>query len=303
MHVLRPPRRPADPLLTSRATVVLLAFLLSGCGESPEPPAEVRGGTGAGSELAGRWDQLDLAAVFGELEGTFVLLDPSGAEPPVHDPSRAGTPLPPASTFKVPHAIIALETGVAEGPGLRISRDPDIAPREEWWPASWDGDHTLASAFRGSVVWYYQAVARRIGEERMNRWLVRLGYGDAAMSGELDRFWLDGSLRVSALDQARFMARLAAGELEISEGTDRIVRELMLLDEGSGYRLFGKTGWAGFGDPGAPQIGWLIGWLELPDSTFSFALNLELRSPADAGARMGIAREIFQGLELMPAEG
>lgn len=231
------------------------------------------------------------------------MLDPSGAEPLVHDPERADTPLPPASTFKVPHAIIALETRVAEGPDLSIHRDPDIAPREEWWPASWDGDHTLASAFRGSVVWYYQEVARRIGEERMTRGLDRLDYGDGATSGELDRFWLDGSLRMSALDQARFMARLAAGELDLTEETDQIVRELMLLDQGPSHRLFGKTGWAGFGDPGAPQVGWLVGWLELPDSTIPFALNLDLRSPADAGARMRIVREVFQGLEFMPPEG
>lgn len=58
------------------------------------------------------------------VEGTFVLLDPQEKRIFVHDPERAGEPLLPASTYKVPHALIALDTGVVSGPADVIEGDP-----------------------------------------------------------------------------------------------------------------------------------------------------------------------------------
>ena len=279
--------------------VPVFLALAVGCSGDPDPDPQVP--SGSDSALAEAWAGLDHDAIFGDRTGTFVLVDPTHPEPLVHHPERASTPLPPASTFKVPHTLIALEVGEVDGPDFTLSRDPTMARAEAWWPASWEGEHTLESAFAASVVWYYQEVARRVGADRMTEWLHRLEYGDGRVADAPDHFWLDGTVRTSALDQARFMARLGSGAFAVSEGTEATLRDLMLVEEGPEHRLFGKTGWAGFGDPDAPQIGWFVGYLEGPEGMVSFALNLDLAMPSDAGERVRTAREVLQGLGLIPA--
>src|SRR5207245_2037292 len=88
----------------------------------------------------------------------------------------------------------------------------DIVARPQW-----QRDHTLASGMREGVVWMFQEVARRTGKSRMREWLERLGYGNGDMRGGIDLFWLQGALRVSAMEQVDFLRRLAEGELPMSQ--------------------------------------------------------------------------------------
>jgi beta-lactamase class D len=61
-----------------------------------------------------------------------------------------------ASTFKIPHALAARDSGVITGPDEKLTYDGSGQ-----WPESSRRDHTLASAIRYSVVWYFQQVALR----------------------------------------------------------------------------------------------------------------------------------------------
>lgn len=65
---------------------------------------------------------VDLSATFDRAGtvGTFILLDDKTGALVRHDPLRAATRFPPASTFKIPNSLIALETGVADGPDFAL---------------------------------------------------------------------------------------------------------------------------------------------------------------------------------------
>jgi beta-lactamase class D len=56
--------------------------------------------------------------------------------------------------------------------------------------------------------------------------------------------------------------------------TTRIAKDLLVLEEAAAYRLSGKTGRASLGDSSAPQIGWLVGYLERDGKVYFFATNL-----------------------------
>lgn len=204
------------------------------------------------------------------IEGTFVLLDVGTGTVRSYEPDRASRRVPPASTFKIPNSLIALETGVASGPDFFLPWDSTVAPVRR---SSWARDQTLTSAFRNSVLWYYQELARRTGPDRMRQWLERLEYGAGGIGEAVDRFWLNGDLRISANEQVEFLRRFLRGELPVSQRSIDIVREMMLLEDGGAWRLFGKTGTSEVTE--TRENGWIVGFAEGPAGIHVYALNME----------------------------
>jgi beta-lactamase class D len=190
-------------------------------------------------------------AVFRErqVDGAFVLADLDAGTTVVVGSPNADLRVTPASTFKIPNALIALETGVASGPDFALRWDGVARTMPDW-----NRDHTLASAIRFSVVWYFREIARRIGAARMQRYVDALAYGNRDLSGGIDRFWLESSLRISPREQAAFAGRLATGALPLRPATMAAVREMLVVERDGGSVLSGKTG-------SAEQDGWTIGWL------------------------------------------
>jgi beta-lactamase class D len=215
--------------------------------------------------------EVDLSHHFRALgaEGAFVLHDLSANRTVVHDPERARQQFLPASTFKILNSLIALETGTLRDEHEIISWDG--VDRGDWW----NGDQAMTRAFQRSTVWFYQEVARRTGEQRMREWVQRVGYGNADIGGGIDRFWLEGELRISAEEQVGLLRRLYTGDLPFSERSHTIVKRVMLMEEGDAYVLRGKTGWARqFGSDHVLHTGWLVGWVERGGSAYLFATQI-----------------------------
>lgn len=213
------------------------------------------------------------------------------------NPDRAARRMPPASTFKIPNAAIALETGVADGPDFALPWDPVRDPRRTDWPAAWAGPQTLRSAFRESCVWYFQELARRIGRERMSSWISKLAYGSARVTGPTDRFWLDGSLVISADEQVDFLERMLSGRLGFSARTTAAVREIAALEKVGDADLSGKTGT--MPARGGTQLTWIVGWVETGGKTFVYALNAD----APKATSWSRAERVARVKELLAATG
>jgi beta-lactamase class D len=234
-----------------------------------------------------------------DVQGTFVILDAQTGRTLRHNPERARTRFIPASTYKIPNSLIALETGVASGPDFNLAWNSTAVPRQPWWPAAWAQDHSLRTALPNSVVWYYKELARRIGPDRMQSYVNKFEYGNRDISGGIDQFWLTGGLRISAEEQVDFLRRFYFGKLGASERATRIVKDLLVLEQTPQYRLSGKTGWAGFGNPSAPGIGWLVGYLERDGQVHFFATNIDIKKNEDAAARLSITKAILRDLGLI----
>jgi len=131
-----------------------------------------------------------------------------GSAPFVSDAAECAVRTAPASTFKLPHALIALETGVVTDPLATVPWDGTKHPNPVW-----EKPHSLDSAMKWSALWFYQRTASLIGRERMLAWLKRLGYGSDSYEGKQTTFWLNGDLSVSPLEQHEFVSRLVRYEL------------------------------------------------------------------------------------------
>ncbi|MDX3905131.1 MAG: class D beta-lactamase [Pigmentiphaga sp.] len=244
----------------------------------------------------------NLSRVFSQAgaQGTFVLLDGQTGALVCHDAPRAQVGFLPASTYKIPNSLIALETGVASGPDFALRWDSRRAPRQDWWPRAWTQDHTLATALPNSVVWYYQELARRIGAARMQAYVDRFDYGNRNIGGRIDDFWLTGDLRISALQQVRFLQRFYTEKLGVSRRSTRIVKDALLLEATDVYRLSGKSGWTGLEPAKDKQIGWLVGYLERGGRVYFYALNMRMAQLSDGPARQAITKAVLRQRGLMP---
>jgi len=242
-----------------------------------------------------------LAKAFAQADarGTFVLLDGQTGALVCHDALRAEAGFLPASTYKIPNSAIALETGVASGPDFALPWDSRRNPRQDWWPQAWAQDQTLATALPNSVVWFYQELARRIGAQRMQAYVDRFDYGNRNIGGSIDQFWLTGDLRISALQQVKFLQRFYTGMLGVSQRSTQIVKDAIVLERSDAYRLSGKTGWARLGEAAGDQVGWLVGYLEQGGKVYFYALNMDMRKPEHAAARLGITKAILRERGLM----
>lgn len=212
-----------------------------------------------------------------------MLLDLQRQELTRFNPERAARRQPPCSTFKVPNALIGLETGVLSGPEHAMKWDST-----HYEIKAWNQDQTLRTAIRYSVVWYYKRVAAGIGEPRMREFLHAIPYGNEDISGGLTRFWLDTSLLISADEQVDFMRRLAVGELPFSVRSIETVRELLRVRETERGLLRGKTGTAD-GNAAHAALGWFVGYVQQAGNSYAFATNIE--GPGASGPR---AREIAE---------
>ncbi|MBS0657939.1 MAG: class D beta-lactamase [Verrucomicrobia bacterium] len=202
-------------------------------------------------------------------------LDVKSGELECSDDGRCARLLPPCSTFKIPNAVIGLETGVVTGLDWTLKYDPNRNPAQPDWPAGWAQDHDLRSAMKRSAVWYFQEIARQVGEERYKSFLARFDYGNRDLSGGVDKFWLSSSLRLSAAQQLTFLRKFWRQELPgASPRSIDLTKEAILLEQGEGWAWRGKTGSGPI--PGTQRwVGWHVGGVETPRGTRLYALWVE----------------------------
>lgn len=210
------------------------------------------------------WPQ-PLADYFADLDSCILIYEQEADLLTVQNPERCALPLSPCSTFKIPNALIGLETGVLSGPTHEMKWDG-----KERWRKITNRDHDLASAIRHSIVWYFQAVARAIGNERMQQYVDRLEYGNRDISGGIDRFWLSNSLKINAYQQLAFLQQLKNGELPVAAEAQEQVRNLLLLRTDVPGMVRGKTGSC---RSEAFDHGWFVGWLVNDGHTTFFVTN------------------------------
>jgi beta-lactamase class D len=126
----------------------------------------------------------------------------------------------PASTFKIVNSLIGLETGKITDENMLIKWDGI-----KRWNEEWNKDLTMKEAFKVSAVNYYQEVARRIGKDTMKQWIDSLHYGNKNISGPVDSFWLNNTLKISPDEQLGLVKKLYFDKLPFQKRTQQIVRE------------------------------------------------------------------------------
>ena len=224
-----------------------------------------------------------------QAEGVFLLLDLKTNKLIEYKGISKDTMLIPASTFKIPNSLIGLETGELKDELTEFKWNATPYQNQ-----AWNKDQNLKEAFQNSTVWYFQELARKIGEKHMKKYLAQFKYGNQNLGGGIDKFWLSGDLRISPLQQLEFLKALWNEELKLAKKTTQTMKKVFLVEKRGGATLYAKTGW-GFTDD--TDIGWYMGVVENEKSTYLFVhalMSKDARLELFGEARKSIARRILK---------
>lgn len=224
-------------------------------------------------------------------QGTVVVVDDRAGSHSffVYEPERAGKRFSPASTYKIPHTLFALDSGLL---------------LDEFQVFEWDGversfaghnhDQDLRSAMRSSAIWVYEQIAGELSDEGVRNYLRQIEYGNADPSTDRGVYWVNGNLAISAHEQISFLQRLYRNELPFEEKHQRLVKDVMIVEAGRDWILRAKTGWDG-------QMGWWVGWVEWPSGPVFFALNIDTPNRLDDLAKRElITRVVLRSIDALP---
>ncbi|MDD2761539.1 MAG: class D beta-lactamase, partial [Methylomonas sp.] len=208
-----------------------------------------------------------------------------------HGKARAERRFVPASTFKIANALIGLSSGAVNSVDEVLPYGGSPQPFK-----TWEKDMGLREAIKLSNIAIFQQLARRIGLQRMQENVSRLNFGNQTIGSTVDRFWLDGPLEITAVEQTQFLAKLARGQLPFPKAIQASVRDIVLLEQGDGWQLYGKTGWENAPNAG---VGWWVGWVEKQGRVYAFTLNMDMRDASDAGKRVELGKSALKALGVM----
>lgn len=176
----------------------------------------------------------------------------------------------PASTFKIPNSLIALQEKVIK-PGDVLKWDGKDKKFKGKVIQSWNMDTDIEQAFKKSTIWFYVELAKNIKKETYKKYLKIFNWGNLKLNEKGYDFWNYGDFTVTPVNQINFLIQLHNSSLPLSKVNMEYVKSTMVQDKNENYILRGKTGW---GIKNNHEIGWYVGYIETGNNTYFFATRI-----------------------------
>lgn len=213
--------------------------------------------------------------------------------------------LPACSTFKVPLAVMAFDSGVLKNEDVVLKWDgkKDIRPEA-------NRDHNAKTWMRDSVVWFSQRLTPKMGKAKVQKYLNDFNYGNKDLRGGLTQAWLVApsaktpALKISAYQQVEFMEQLWNDTLPASPPSKAMTRKITFLEKSpKGYDLSGKTGSNFYDKERKLHLGWFISHLQKGEQQYIAVTHISDIKPTDLPGYGGprakaLTKEILNDLAL-----
>ena len=232
---------------------------------------------------------IDLSAYFSGYEGSFVLYDLNGDTWNIYDMEQATLRTAPDSTYKIYDALFGLEEGVI------APNDSFMAWNETDYPfEAWNADQDLYYAMQSSVNWYFQEIDKQIGSSAIQGYIQKIGYGNENISADLSSYWMQGTLKISPVEQVELLTALHNNNFDFAPENVKAVKNAICLFSSEGKNLYGKTG-TGRVD-GQDVNGWFVGYIEAAGNTYFFATNIQAAENATGNKASEISLSILSDM-------
>jgi beta-lactamase class D/D-alanyl-D-alanine dipeptidase len=242
----------------------------------------------AGIKENKNWKEIFTAA---GITGGIYIYDLQKNKFTVYDRARMDTGFVPASTSKIFHSLIFLDSGAVKDENEIIKWDGVQRRIPEW-----NQDHSLKSALKVSAAWFYVEASKRAGRETMQKYYDDANYGNRSTDGFGDAYWVKGKLRVTPRQQIEFLVKFYENRLPFSPKVLALVKEMLVYEKTDQYTIRGKTGWS---DDFDPQVGWWIGYVERGENVYFFATELDMKKNEDAQKRYEVTKSVLKSLKIL----
>ncbi|WP_194868187.1 class D beta-lactamase [Pseudoalteromonas sp. PPB1] len=190
--------------------------------------------------------------------------------------SRAQQAYTPFSTYKVPNTLILLDTQTIK-PGQGYQIDLNTYPAKKWWFDAWRKESiTPQDAFKYSALPLYQTWTNLLSKPVMQQYLDDFNYGNRDISGPHDKFWLNSSIKISAVEQVTFLRRLQTQAFKLKPATYQAFDKIFLQEQTANTKLYAKTGTGPVAK--GKYIGWYVGIVENNQGRHYFAFNMDAKN-------------------------
>lgn len=189
------------------------------------------------------------------------------------------TRVTPASTTKIPLAVMGFDSGFLKTP--HSPSFPFLDGYIDWLP-QWKRSTDPTYWLKHSVVWYSQLITHKLGQQSVEQYASDFGFGNADFSGNLgeddglDFAWISSSLKISPKEQIAFLERLINQTLPVSSDVfEKVYQSIDTWTTSDGWTIYGKTGAAfprnlDHSVDWTKEYGWFVGWAHKGDRTFVF---------------------------------
>lgn len=232
--------------------------------------------------------QENLSRYFGDFQGSFVLYDTNQSRYTIYNEPLARTRISPASTFKIYSGLLALENGVITAENSTLFWDGTRFSFQEW-----NRNQTLDTAMKNSVNWYFQSLDRKAGMKKLRSFYKQLDYGNHKLLGNTDTYWMDGSLKISPMEQVILLTGLCENKWNLQPSSIAAIQSSLQITK----TLYGKTGT--IMKDGRTVSGWFIGYVKTASGLQVFALNLQGKDGASGSKAEKTAKTILKAKKLL----
>ena len=234
---------------------------------------------------------LDVSAIFGSYDGSFVLYDNHLDSWKIYNLEEANKRIPPDSTYKIYDALLGLESGIITPEHSSMAWNG-----EHFSYSAWENDQDLNSAMQNSVNWYFQTMDSQLGLNKIQEFLNEIEYGNQTTSSNLKLYWSDFSLKISPIEQVELLKKFNTNGFHLHSQNVLSVKNAIKIVGTSDGTFYGKTG-TGCID-GQDINGWFIGYIETSDNSYYFATNIQSDSNATGKKALEITSAILKKLHI-----
>ncbi|ASN06395.1 BlaR1 family beta-lactam sensor/signal transducer [Virgibacillus necropolis] len=229
----------------------------------------------------------DLSAFFNGYDGSFVLYNLQEAQYHIYNKDKSTLRVSPNSTYKIYSALFALESGVIKRHQTSMKWDGKTYPYKIW-----NQNQNLFTAMENSVTWYFQRLDKKIQMENIQAYLDKINYGNQNVSGGIEDYWLESSLKISPIEQVQLLKDFYTNQFGLDKKNVQLIKDVIKLETKDNVTLYGKTGTGTVN--GKNVNGWFIGYAETKHNTYFFATNIESNHHANSSIAAEITKSILE---------
>ncbi|WP_077325513.1 BlaR1 family beta-lactam sensor/signal transducer [Virgibacillus siamensis] len=229
----------------------------------------------------------DLSGFFKDYDGSFVIYDLREAQYHIYNKDKSTLRVSPNSTYKIYSALFALESGVITRHQTSMKWNGKTYPYN-----TWNQNQNLFTAMENSVTWYFQRLDKLVQMESIQAYLDQLNYGNQNVSGGIESYWLESSLKISPIEQVQLLKNFYTNKFGFDKKNIQFVKEAIKLETKDQAALYGKTGTGTVN--GKNVNGWFIGFAETEHNTYFFAANIENSHHANGSTAAKITKSILK---------